>query len=126
MPGSRLMSTTGPSNPSSRKVAAAVPPVLPPPTITIGFVPVPSDMCSFTLLALIAKTAPAKPYAHRFLLPFPCAFSLAGQQRQAPPAGDGWSGSSRIALAKAGDLGKLFLAQLRPQPAMRGRPQGTP
>src|SRR6266702_8802397 len=44
MPGSRLMSTTGPSNPSSRKVAAALPPVLPPPRITIGFVPVPSDM----------------------------------------------------------------------------------
>src|SRR5512132_3954591 len=36
MPGSRLTSTTGPSNPSSRRVAAAVPPVLPPPTITIG------------------------------------------------------------------------------------------
>src|SRR6266536_1844321 len=52
MPGSRLMSTTGPSNPSSRKVAAAVPPVLPPPTITIGFVPVPSDMRSFNSLGL--------------------------------------------------------------------------
>jgi hypothetical protein len=35
---------TGPSNPSSRKVAEAVAPVLPPPTITIGFVPVPANM----------------------------------------------------------------------------------
>jgi len=44
IPGSRLTSTTGPLNPSSRKVAAAVPPALPPPTITIGLVPGPSDM----------------------------------------------------------------------------------
>src|SRR5262245_37277260 len=48
MPGSRLMSTTGPSNPSSRKVAAAVPPVLPPPTITIGFVASAEDMRAST------------------------------------------------------------------------------
>ena len=32
----------GPTEPSSRRVAAAVPPALPPPTITIGFVLVPS------------------------------------------------------------------------------------
>src|SRR5215207_11729856 len=54
------MSTTGPPNPSSRKVAAAVPPALPPPTITIGLVPDPLDMRSFTLLAFVAKTAPAE------------------------------------------------------------------
>ena len=36
-PGSRLMSTTGPGKPSSRTVAAALPPARPPPTITIGF-----------------------------------------------------------------------------------------
>jgi hypothetical protein len=41
MPGSRLMITTGPSKPYSGKVAAAVPPALPPPRITIGLVPVP-------------------------------------------------------------------------------------
>src|SRR5215469_132865 len=44
MPGSRLTSTTGPVNPSSRRVAAAWPPVSPPPTITIGCVPVPSGV----------------------------------------------------------------------------------
>jgi Transposase DDE domain len=44
MPGSRLMITTGPPNPSSRNVAAAVPPALPPPTITIGFVLVPQSL----------------------------------------------------------------------------------
>src|SRR5260370_24243451 len=31
------MSTTGPGKPSSRTVAAALPPARPPPTITIGF-----------------------------------------------------------------------------------------
>src|SRR5215468_3974963 len=44
-PGSALMITTGPPKPSSRKVAAAVPPALPPPMITIGLVPVVSAMC---------------------------------------------------------------------------------
>ena len=56
MPGSRLMITTGPPKPSSRKVAAAVPPALPPPTITIGFVPVASDMC----IALLPQRRGAK------------------------------------------------------------------
>src|SRR5215467_2283956 len=34
--GSRLMSTTGPEKPSSRRVAAALPPAMPLPMITIG------------------------------------------------------------------------------------------
>jgi hypothetical protein len=40
------MITTGPLKPSSRKVAAAVPPAVPPPMITIGLVLAPSDMYS--------------------------------------------------------------------------------
>src|SRR5215468_3654928 len=36
-PGSGLMSTTGPGKPSSRSVAAALPPARPSPMITIGF-----------------------------------------------------------------------------------------
>src|SRR6266851_3591369 len=37
------MITTGPAKPSSRRVAAALPPATPPPTITIGLPPVLSD-----------------------------------------------------------------------------------
>jgi hypothetical protein len=40
------MITTGPLKPSSRSVAAAVPPVVLPPMITIGLVLGPSDMYS--------------------------------------------------------------------------------
>src|SRR4030095_4685998 len=161
MPGSRLTSTTGPANPSSRKVAAAVPPALPPPTITNGFVPVPSTMRSFTPLGhdredggcepLVGKSAlpeglnrvtgspglevdawrrsrrqgrevldqvlarrqldagapplePARYCAHRFLLPFPCAFSLAGlasQSQHASPARPS-SRNTRLLVRAAG------------------------
>src|SRR5215831_3963369 len=45
IPGSALMITIGPPKPSSWRVAAAVPPASPPPTITIGLAPVPSAMC---------------------------------------------------------------------------------
>src|SRR6476646_11241275 len=42
-PGSGPTITTGPAKPSSRRVAAALPPAKPPPTITIGLSPIPSD-----------------------------------------------------------------------------------
>src|SRR5437016_13578986 len=44
IPGSRPISTTRPSNPSSRSVAAQLPPASPPPTITIGLPPSRADI----------------------------------------------------------------------------------
>jgi hypothetical protein len=65
IPGSRPTITTDPPKPSSRRVAAAVPPALPPPTITIGFVLVPSVIYHILLLMTITLKVPttfATPY----------------------------------------------------------------
>src|SRR6266496_1999227 len=45
-PGSRLMITTRPRKPSSRRATAALPPATPPPTITIGLAPILSDIAA--------------------------------------------------------------------------------
>src|SRR5215218_5538313 len=128
MPGSRLTSTTGPSNPSSRKVAAAVPPALPPPTITIGFLPFPSDMRSFTLLALVAKTAPAE----RCWSPHALPGGYAGAGWAVTTGSAGFAGRPQPLLAhppRSGDGGSrpfLRVARTPQQDKWRLRRQHSP
>src|SRR5712692_3487846 len=71
IPGSWLMITTRPPKPSSRKVAAAVPPALPPPTITIGFAPVLSVMYYILSQPRSAKRCTTGVTDHRLSRPLP-------------------------------------------------------
>jgi hypothetical protein len=71
------MSTTGPGKPSSRRVAAALPPAMPPPTITIGF-PLVRFATQYILPPVIYLTLPELLHAGERVLPV-----LAGQPRKA-------------------------------------------
>src|SRR5712691_12902666 len=56
------MSTTRPSKPSSRRVAAALPPARPPPTITIGLPPSRADIGSILSAPRLGRGTLRQPW----------------------------------------------------------------